>query len=83
MSIVRMKLMQEKSNADGYGDKDFVVLKGQVMYLTTDRMVRTFAGDVAGWVALCDNKMTYRNGFVSLNSYYDNWGRNRRIQFCL
>lgn len=81
MSLVRMSILT-KTDTSSYSDKNLIVLQGQMMYLTTDRIKRSRAGDVAAWVALCDNKMTYRSGYNNHFHYADNWGRINRIAFC-
>lgn len=77
-----LKLSKALVNNDAYGEKDFGVLTGQVMFATYEGKYHNHWVDLAAYSAIVDMKGTSRyNRTWHLSAYADDWGRIERTQF--
>ena len=76
-----LKLSKALVSNDAYGEKNFGVLTGQVMFATYEGKHHNHWVDLAAYSAIVDTRGTSRYDKTwQRNMYADDWGRIKRTQ---
>ena len=77
-----LKLSRALVNNDAYGEKNFGILTGQVMFATYEGRHHNHWVDLAAYSSIADVRDTSRYEKTwQRNAYTDDWGRIKRTQF--